>query len=146
MRLSIFSYICPLYILYKTFLVCFAHSPLGCLLPYCLDARTLYGIDTVLFGAFQVALVVKNLPDNAGDLRNAGSIPGSGRSLGGGNGNPLQYSCLENPMDRGAWWVTVDGVANSWTQLSMNSTILLIFWKLPSPILWFVSIFSIISW
>jgi len=50
-----------------------------------------------------------------GDL---GSIPGSGRSLGEGNGNPLQYSCLENPMDGGAWRATVHGVAKSWTQLS----------------------------
>ena len=47
-----------------------------------------------------------------------GSISGSGRSPGGGNGNPLQYSCLENPMDRGAWWATVHGVAKSWTQFS----------------------------
>ena len=50
----------------------------------------------------QVALVVKNLPANAGDLRNPGLIPESGRSPGGGHGKPLQYSCLENPMDRGA--------------------------------------------
>ena len=49
---------------------------------------------------------------NAGD---PGLIPGSGRSPGGENGNPLQYSCLENPMDRGAWWATVHGVAESWT-------------------------------
>ena len=52
---------------------------------------------------------------NAGD---PGSIPGSGRSTGEGNGNPLQYYCLENPMDRGAWWATVHGVAKSRTQLS----------------------------
>ena len=52
---------------------------------------------------------------NAGDL---GSIPGSGRSPGAGNGNPFQYSCLENPMDRGAWWARVRGVAGSWTRLS----------------------------
>ena len=52
---------------------------------------------------------------NAGDL---GSIPGSGRSPGEGNGSPLQYSCLENPMDRGAWWATVYWVAKSWTRLS----------------------------
>ena len=50
--------------------------------------------------------------------RNLGSIPGSGRYPGEGNGNPLQYSCLENHMDRGAWWATVHGVAKSWTQLS----------------------------
>ena len=53
--------------------------------------------------ASQVVLVVKNLPANAGDIRDAVSIPGLGRSSGGGNGNPIQYSCLENPMDRGAW-------------------------------------------
>ena len=52
----------------------------------------------------QVALEVKKSPANEGDLRDASSIPGWGRSPGEGNGNPLQYSCLENPMDRGAWW------------------------------------------
>ena len=56
--------------------------------------------------------VVKNLPANAGDM---GSIPGSGRSLEEGNGNPLQYSCLDNPMDRGAPWVIVHGVAKGGT-------------------------------
>jgi len=60
--------------------------------------------------ASQMVLVVRNLPANAGDIRDMGSIPGSGRSPGGGHGNPLQYSCLENPMDRGAWWVTVHGL------------------------------------
>ena len=64
-----------------------------------------------------MALVVKNLSDNARDLRDAGSIPELGRSPGGGHGNPLQYSCLENPMDRGAWWATVHSVAKSRTQL-----------------------------
>ena len=54
-------------------------------------------------GASQVALVIKNSPANAGDTRDMGSIPGSGRSPGRGHGNPLQYSCLENPLDRGAW-------------------------------------------
>ena len=58
-----------------------------------------------------MVLVVKNLPVNAGDARDAGSITGLGRSLGGGHGNPLQYSCLENPMDRGTWQATVHGVA-----------------------------------
>ena len=53
--------------------------------------------------ASQVALVVKNLPSNVGDVREVGSVPGSGRSPGGGNGNPLQYSCPGNPTDRGAW-------------------------------------------
>ena len=60
--------------------------------------------------ASQVALVVKNLPANAGDLRDVGSSPGLGRSPGGGHGNPLQYSCLENPMDRGAWQALVHRV------------------------------------
>ena len=66
---------------------------------------------------FPGGAVVKNLPFNAGDT---GSIPGSGRAPGEGNGNPLQYSCLENFMDRGAWWATVQGVAKSWTQLGMH--------------------------
>ena len=61
---------------------------------------------------------VKNLPANAGDSGDSGSIPESGRSPGVRNGNPLQYSCLENPMDRGAWWATVPGVAKSRTRLS----------------------------
>ena len=59
-------------------------------------------------------LVVKNVPANAGDV---GSIPGSGRSHGGRHSNPLQYSCLENPMDRGAWRATVHGATKSQTQL-----------------------------
>ena len=63
--------------------------------------------------ASQVALVVKNLTGNAGGARDTGSIPGSGRSSGEGNGNPLQYSCLENPMDRGTWWATVHRVTES---------------------------------
>jgi len=62
-----------------------------------------------------VALVVKNLPVNAGDAGDIGSIPGLGRFPGEGNGNPLQYSCLGNPMDRGAWWATVHKVAKSLT-------------------------------
>ena len=60
-----------------------------------------------------MALVVKNPPANAGDVRDAGLIPGLGRPPGGGNGNPLQYSCLGNPTDRGARWATVHGVAES---------------------------------
>ena len=67
---------------------------------------------------FPGGTVVENLPANPGDPRDAGSIPGSGRSPGGGNGNLLQYSCLENPMDRGAWWDIVHGIAKSPTQLS----------------------------
>ena len=59
--------------------------------------------------------MVKNLPVNAGDV---GSSPGSGRSPEEGNSNPLQYSCLGNPMDRGDWWARVHGLQKSWTQLS----------------------------
>ena len=62
----------------------------------------------IIVRASQVALVVKNPPANAGD---AGSVPGSGRFPGKGNGNPLQYSCLENPMDKGTRWDTIHGVA-----------------------------------
>ena len=62
-----------------------------------------------------MALEVKNLPSNAEDVRDADSVPGWGRSLEGGHGNPLQYSCLENPMDRGTWWATVLRVAKNQT-------------------------------
>ena len=68
--------------------------------------------------ASQVALVVKNLPVNAEDIRDTGSTPGSGRSPGVGAGNSFQYSCLEKPMDRGAWWAAIHGVAKSWTRQS----------------------------
>ena len=70
-----------------------------------------------LSGASQVALVVKNLPASEGDIRDTGSIPGSGRSPGEGHSNPLQYSYLESPMDREAWQATVHGVVKSWTWL-----------------------------
>ena len=59
-----------------------------------------------------MALVVKNLPANAAGIRDTSSIPGLGRSPREGNGNPLKYSCLENPMDRGDWWATVHGVTD----------------------------------
>ena len=70
---------------------------------------------------FQVALVVKNPPAIAGDIRDAGRIPGSGRPPGGGHGNPLQYSCLGNAMDRGAQWAIVHRVAKSAPQLKRLS-------------------------
>ena len=73
--------------------------------------------------ASQVALGVKSLPASAGDIRDAGLIPGSGRSPGGEHGNPLQYSWLETPMDRGDWWDTVHRVAKSWTWLKWLSTV-----------------------
>ena len=66
--------------------------------------------------------MVKNLPGNAGNVRDAGSIPGSRRCPREGHGNPLKYSCLENPMDRGAWWATVHSVTQSQTRLNRLST------------------------
>ena len=68
-----------------------------------------------MFLGFPGGSVVKNLPSNAGDT---GSIPESGRSPGGGNGNPLQYSCLGNPVERGTWRATVHEVSKSWIALS----------------------------
>ena len=64
--------------------------------------------------------MVKNPPVNAGDTGDSGSIPGLGRPPGGGNGNPLQYSCLENPMDSRAWQTTVPGITKSWTCLGVH--------------------------
>ena len=69
-----------------------------------------------------MVLVVEDLPANAGDIKDMGLIPGSGRSPGGGHGNLFQYSCLENPMDRGAWWARVHRVTKSQTQLKRLST------------------------
>ena len=71
--------------------------------------------------------VVKNPPANTGDT---GLIPGLGRYPGGGNGNSLHYSCLENPMDRGAWWAVTHGVAKSWARLSMHACVYMTLWKL----------------
>ena len=67
--------------------------------------------------ASQVALVVKNQPANAGDIRDASLIPGSGRSPGGGHDNPLQYFCLQNPLDRGAWQAMVHNITKNQTGL-----------------------------
>ena len=75
------------------------------------------GFSILFHRAFQVMLVVKTLPTNAGYIRDTGLIPGSGTSPGEGNGKPLQYACQENPMDRGAWWATVHGVAKNQTRL-----------------------------
>ena len=75
-------------------------------------------LNSKFYYASQVALVEKDPPANAGDAKVVGSIPGWGRSPGEGNGNLLQYSCLENSMNRGAWWTTIHGVAKSQAQLS----------------------------
>ena len=79
-----------------------------------------------------VAQLLKNLPAKAEDL---GLILGLGRSPGEGNGNPLQYSCLENPVDRGAWWATVHGVAKSWTHRVPNTFTLI------QPLEWTTSLY-----
>ena len=71
--------------------------------------------------ASQVAQVVKNPPADAGDARDSGLIPRSGRSPGVGNSNPLQFSCLENTKDRGAWWATIHEVAESDTTEQLNA-------------------------
>ena len=84
-------------------------------LSFPLEALDLAHLTWMELLLFFVTSVVKNPPANAGDT---GLIPDLGRSPGGGNGNPLQYSCLGNPMDGGAWWATVCGVTKSWTRLS----------------------------
>ena len=66
-----------------------------------------------MYGASQVVLVIKNLPASTGNVRETGLVPGLGGSPGGGHSNPLQYFCLENPTDRGAWWATVHRVPES---------------------------------
>ena len=81
-----------------------------------------YDIIYNLIRVSKVALVVKNQPVNAGDARVAGLISGLGKSPGGGHGKPLQYSCLEHPMDRGAQQATVHWVAKSWIRLKRLST------------------------
>ena len=77
----------------------------------------------IFHGTSQVVLLVKNLPANAGDLRDTCLISGLGRSPGGGLGNPLQYSCLENSTDGGAWQATVHWVAKNQTQLKWHTNI-----------------------
>ena len=84
------------------------YSVLYCLLPH--------------LWASQVALVVKNPPASSGNIRDIDSVPQWGGFPRGGHGNPLQYFCLENPMDRGAWWATVHRVAKNWTRLKQFST------------------------
>ena len=83
-----------------------------------------------IYRAFQVVLVVKNPPANPGDTRDTGSVPRLGRSSGEGNGNPLQYSCLENPVDRGAWWsYTPWGHKDSDTTARTHLLLILFLWR-----------------
>ena len=79
-------------------------------------------MQSTLEGASQGVPAVKNLPADAADVRDEGLIPGSGRSPGGRHGNPLQCSCLENPMDRGAWGATIHRVAQSQTRVKQLNT------------------------
>ena len=98
----------------------------SCLEILCHGQKDLMGLQsmgctiyrTILLSVSQVVQVVKNTSARVGNARDVGSIPGSGRCPGGRHGSPLQDSCLEYPMDRGAWWATVHGVAKSRTQLS----------------------------
>ena len=85
--------------------------------------NSIYLHNLSLHYASQVAPVVKNLPDNTGDARDTGLIPGSGRSPGEGNGNPLQYSCLENSMGREPWRAIAHGIAKSWTKLNKEHSV-----------------------
>ena len=93
-------------------LTSFSNYPLFILLPF----------NPFTSWSSQAVLVVKSRPANAGDLRDVSLIPGLRRSPGGGQHNALQYFCLENPMDRGAWRATVHGLAKSWTRLEQLST------------------------
>ena len=90
------------------------------IVPESVVSFALHKIRNGLGLGFSDGTVAKNLPGKAGDPRNVGLIPGSGRSPGVGNGNPLQYPCLRNPLDRGAWRATVHGLAKNWTQMSMH--------------------------
>ena len=87
-----------------------------------LNTHTHTHTHTYMYRASQVSLVVRNPPANVGHVRDGGLIPGSGKSPGGGHGNSLQYSCLKNPMDRGAWRDTAHRVEKSWTWLERLST------------------------
>ena len=97
------------------YFTCIAHMDHS-FLPSCLS------LSLSLSGSSRLTLVVKNPPANAGDIRDLSSSPESGRSPTGGNGNPLQFSCLEKPMDRGAWQATVHRVAKSQMRLKQFST------------------------
>ena len=81
----------------------------------------LQSVDKQVKAVNQVAIMVKNLPSKTWDVRGMGLTPGSGRSPGEGTGTPLQYSCLENSVDRGAWWATFYGVAESDTQKQLST-------------------------
>ena len=93
------------------------HFTCICMSPLAVHVKLSHFVNRLYPSTSQVALVVKYLPANAGEIRDTGSTPGSERSPGGGHGNPLHYSCRENPMDRGAWWATVHRAAKTRTRL-----------------------------
>ena len=92
--------------------MCYCFSNVLC---HIMDKTLLFHSVQFNFSGFYMVLVVKNPPANVGDTRDSGSIPGWGRSLGVRNDNTLHYSCRVNPVDTGAWWSTVNGIAKSWT-------------------------------
>ena len=126
------NYLCLASFIFRYFSVCVYYTYLLILVfstqfsLYVLSLWLLNGCKfiphSLAYWASQEALVVKNLPASARDARDMSSSPGSRRSPGGGHGNPLQYWCLENPMNRGAWRATGRGVTKSQTQLQWFST------------------------
>ena len=115
--------ICPAVYLSVSLSICLSIYLSSCL-SICLYPSVCLSIYhlSICLPDFTAGSAVKNLPANAGDARDPGSIPGSGRSPGGGNGNPLQYPCLENPMDGGAWWATIYWVTESNTTEANEQT------------------------
>ena len=105
----------------QLFIAVFRSSALVRTPSLCFQSNWRHFISCLLYN-FYTCHWASNLPTNAGDIRDTGSIPGLGRSPRGGHGNPFQYSCLENPMDRGAWWATVHRVAKSQTWLKQLHT------------------------
>ena len=91
----------------------FQHQRKDIFLPWVFKSEASIQVNMKKYDGPQVVVVIKSPPASVGDVTDSGSVPGSGRSPGGGHGSPLQYSCLENPMDRGAWWATVHGVTKS---------------------------------
>ena len=105
------------YHIHKNVWECLFYSTLSNIEHY-----SVFKILLIMIWASRVALMVKSLPAKAGNITDVGSIPGPGRFPGGGHGNPLQYSCLKNSMDRGNWWATVHEVAkhSTWLKQLMN--------------------------
>ena len=101
--------------LWRTLCIFWSHFPYNHLNKAFGNAVSSFSCSSISDTGFLSGSVVKNLPAHA---RNVGSIPGLGKSPQGGNGNPLQYSCLENSIDRGDWWVAIHGVSKNWTQLN----------------------------